>query len=488
MYRCGKITYMQKFNPHYELTVTYWENGQTAISTITDPISIRFNISKDTFQSSNTAHITVYNMDIRTREGLYQDRLLFNQEKTKTVTLSAGYGNELTLVCFGYIQQCSSTRQGNDIVTEIDVMDPDILTQYTSKTFKAGTQKKEAYLNMLREGLPNIEEGEGTQSIDGAFEINTVFDGFSFYMINQITGDHTFIDDGKLHTLYDHQTIGNYGVYYISSETGMLATPVRQDGILQIKMLFEPTIKIGQLVEVKTETAYNRSATDPTRSAFDGQYKVIGLTHDCSISQSEGGSRITTLNLLYLEYLQNANVAYTNNPSGSQPTKLENGREIPIYGTITSDVKSIYDYIRKNGGAVPTTPLSSKVSWKEMIYPTGTQNRPADVMADVTQQSLANCSEIATQLSDFCAVHFPGKSVKILSGYRTGANNQRLVQQGLASSNSNHLYGAAIDFKIEGVSMAEQSQIFKQYWKGGLGTYNNLLHVSLKSKERFERR
>lgn len=469
---------MAKFNPHYKLKLRYLQGDKIVEAVITDPISIRFNVSKNTFQSSNTTRITVYNMDAEHREGMYHDRLLFNIEKTKTVTLYAGYGDaktNLTLISFGYVQQCYSTRQGTDIITEIDVQDPDILTQYTSKTFKAGTQKKEAYLNILREGLPDLIEGVGTESINGKFEINTTFDGLSFDMINMITGNHTFIDDNTLHTLYDHQTISNYGVYYIASETGLLGTPVRQDNILQIKMLFEPTIKIGQLVEIKTETANNKY--------FNGQYKVVGLSHDCSISQSEGGSRTTTLNLLYLENLQNSNVAYTNNPSGSLPTKWENGKEIPIYATISGEDRNIYKYIQDNNGAIPNIKINYKISWKDMLQPIGSGNRNADIKREITLQVIANCRAIANQLADFCTVYFPGKKIIIGSGWRTTKNN---IASG-GSSTSNHLKGSAIDLKISGVSTNTLINTFVNHWKLGLGTYSWGVHVSLNPQERFRR-
>ena len=475
---------MKKFNPHFEVKFTVPnENGEYEERKVTDPISVRFTVNKNTFQTSNTTHITLYNIDKVTREYIYQDRLLFARDKYKFVTLSAGYGEDLAVISYGYIQQCYHTRQGVDIVTEIDVLDPDILTQYTSKTFKADTEKREAYLNILTENLPNISKGENSAEIFGKFQINTVFDGNAFSCINMITGNHTFIDDGKLITLYDNQTIGNYGVYYISAETGMLETPVRQDAILQIKMLFEPNIKLGQLVEVNPETAYNNSA-------FTGQFKVIGLNHDCSISNSEGGRRVTTLSLRYMDFLQNSNVALTGDTSDPQPVKIEDGKEHIVNGNASNNVRYIYKYIKEHGGQVPANvKASNRIPWRELIYPAKEQNknRPADVMQQMKIDYLINCEDIASKLDDFCSVWFPNKKIKIHSAYRTRNNN---VKTEGSSSTSNHLFGKAIDFHLEGVTIAELHRIFwlEKNWKYGCLVYPWGLHVSLNPKEITKRR
>lgn len=469
---------MSKFNPHYELKITYPYKDSIEKSIIKDPVSIKFIVEKNNFSDTNTTRITVYNMDLKTRTAIYQDNLLFNDQTPKTVTLSAGYGDKLTQISYGYIQQCYTTRQGVDMVTEIIVIDPDILTCNVSTTFVANSEKKEAYLNIANT-MPNLNVGVGSENVAGNFQIDTVFEGNSFILINELTGGHTFVDDGVLHTLYENQTISNYGVYYIAADTGLLGTPVRQDARLQIKMLFEPTIRIGQLVEIKSETFGNEDFR------FDGQYKVIGITHDCSISNSEGGNRITTLFLNYQEYLDMANVALTGYPQQPQTTKFENGKELPIYGTVSKDDEGICRYIKTHGGNVPTGKdgrVTSLITWQQIFY--SGKNQKADVAKEVTPEIIANCRTIATRLTNFCSQYFPNKVLNITSGYRTRQNNTNTEN---SAKKSLHLSGNAIDFNIKGVSMSQLINVFasKQLWKFGLGVYNTFLHVSNKNTERF---
>lgn len=465
---------MNKFNPHFELRLQFYRDGKLNEAIVTDPMSIRFTIQKNTFSTTNQTKVTVFNLDVNTRTGIYQDNLLFGEREPKKLWLSAGYGDALTLISYGYIQQCYTTRQGVDVVTEIIVIDPDILTCSTGVTFAEGTEKKEAYLNLVGNSLPSLEVGAGAENVSGTFQIDTVFNGNSFLLVNQLTGGHSFIDDGVIHTLYENQTISNYGVYYIAGETGLLGTPVRQDARLEIKMLFEPKIKIGQLVEIKSET----------QSRFDGQYKVIGLTHDCSISNAEGGTRTTTLQLLYTDYVEMANVSLTGTTTPPKATQFRNKKEVPVDSAISTDDEGICRYIKTHGGNVPTGKqgmINPRISWKEMLYTSG-KNTKNDVKNEVTPQIIANCRAIANRLYSFCDIYFKGKKIIITSSFRTKYSNSHTEG---ASANSNHLYGSAIDFHLGGVKLSTLKSVFRANWKyGRLLNYNWGIHVSNNPRER----
>ena len=65
--------------------------------------------------------------------------------------------------------------------------------------------------------------------------------------------------------------------------------------------------------------------------------------------------------------------------------------------------------------------------------------------------------------------HF-GRPVIITSGFRTAAHNAALAQ---ASPHSQHLYGRAADFRVEGISVAETAAYAETLLpgKGGIGRY-----------------
>lgn len=453
-----------KFQCHYKLTVGWEEGDKIKEAVITDPISIHFNVSKALYQTdSAVTTITLYNIDPSVRECIYQDRLLFDWSKSKTFTLEAGYGDTLTLVSLGRIQQCHSELRGTDMVTTIEVMDPDILSQYTSVTFQAGTTFKEAYKYLCSQ-CPNLIPGECGQ-LEGEFKAPTVFEGNSFYVINQLTGQHTFIDNGKINTLNDNEVLQESGAYLINSATGLLGTPRRYDALLEVTMLFEPKLKLGQLVEIKSDT----------QPRFDGQYRINGITHDCLISNSDCGTRTTTIQLIYLDWIADSNSALTGSTTKKGASAVVNNNVQPLNSPIMPSARATYEYVQKNNGKTPNTwIIGGQISWKDMLQH---NNKPNELLTDLTLQNTANCETIARRLFVFVNKYYPGAKITINSGFRTVANNKR--EGGVA--NSQHLLGRAIDFKLSGVSpkeLAKTARYSKMFsW---VGEYSSWVHVDVR--------
>ena len=467
----------KKFQCHYKLMINWIDqNGEPKQAIVREPITIDFNVVKST-QSENSTQIIVYNLDGSTREAIYQDVILLdNNPYIKWVTLEAGYGEHLSLVTWGYIKECHSYRSGVDFITEMTVIDPDILTEHCGVTFEAGTTFDEAYKYLVSQ-LPSLKLGE-TGVLNGIFNVPTTFDGNTFLLINKLTGGHTFVDNGVINNLNDNETLSDYGCYYIAADTGLLETPKRYDAILEVTMLFEPTLRIGQMVEIQSST----------QARFDGQYKLLGFTHKCLISGSESGTRTSVLQLQYIRDLTNSNINLTQNPTGSRPSTVKNNQIEPIDIKVGSDIRSIYEYIKNHNRQVPTGKagkITNRISWKEMIYPGGTDNKPQDVKKHITLSALANCKNIAEKLTDFANTYLPNKKLKINSGYRTPENKFNRKKEGKLQA-SYHLTGSAIDFKVDSISLVQLKNIFRKPWRYGIGLhYGWGLHVSLNPNERF---
>ena len=73
----------------------------------------------------------------------------------------------------------------------------------------------------------------------------------------------------------------------ISSDTGLLNVPIRRETYLEIDIIFDPNIIVGQLIELKS--SFNKY--------FNGLYKVYGITHDVEITEESGGNATTSLQL-----------------------------------------------------------------------------------------------------------------------------------------------------------------------------------------------
>jgi uncharacterized protein YcbK (DUF882 family) len=70
------------------------------------------------------------------------------------------------------------------------------------------------------------------------------------------------------------------------------------------------------------------------------------------------------------------------------------------------------------------------------------------------------------------------KEVLVISGYRSPAYNTYLRKHGNGVvSNSLHLGGRAIDFRIPKVDMGRLTAVAKSYRAGGVGTYREFIHI-----------
>ena len=132
----------------WELSVT---DGEKVV-TVGYPLTIEFNIVRNTFASANTATFNIYNLSPATRSRedktktsglLFQDR--FNTSINKFVIFKAGYNDNLVTCFFGRMQEAYSRRQGTEVITAIQCMDLGIPTDYVNVTFEAGTKYRDAY-------------------------------------------------------------------------------------------------------------------------------------------------------------------------------------------------------------------------------------------------------------------------------------------------------------------------------------------------------
>ena len=284
---------MIKFDAHYRLTV--YTHSETVI--VTDPITCHFNVTRGVMSDCNRATIQVYNLSPTTRKQIFQDVFTFDQNQWKYVHLEAGYGEKLSLIFRGRILQAYSKKSGaqTDVITEIQAQALDMFDCDTHFQFKAGTSKRDAF-QTIAQNLPNVKLANmGT--LEGEFKTDTTFDGNTMDCLSQLTGGNVFIDNNNLNCIMLNEVI-DVPVPVIKDDNCLLETPMRRDANLEVKMLFEPTLITAQLLQIESRIYEKLNV--------NGQYKVLGFTHDCTISGSQGGQRTTTVNLYVGPFLPNA--------------------------------------------------------------------------------------------------------------------------------------------------------------------------------------
>ncbi len=254
------------------------------------PMTLEFNVVRNTFASANTGTFTIYNLGPDHRRQIFHDR--YDVQKYRQIILQAGYSSEqntpLSTIFQGNIRSAYSFKRKQDWTTQIDAWDGGfaIVNGQISQSVSSGHSVTEVVRGLIN-ALPNVAPGTvdipSVQSSRGSAYFGNAWD-----IIRRLSGNNTaYIDNEKANIV----TQGTYvtppdGIPVITSDTGLLGTPRKLGALLEVDMIFEPRIFINQLVQLESlETYYN------------GQYAVMGITHRGTISAAVCGDAITTLSL-----------------------------------------------------------------------------------------------------------------------------------------------------------------------------------------------
>lgn len=271
-----------KFGRKYTLSIEVAGGQKTEIQL---PLTLEFDVRRNSLSSANTASFRIYNLSERTRNLIYFDR--YNITEFRAIQLRAGYDKFTPLIFNGTVRQAYSYREGVNMITSIECYDGGfgMVNGFTAQTIGIGTSATDV-VRSLAASLPGLS----AEPIVGAFNtINKrgeVLFGNTWQIISQKTGGLANIDNGQLKALQNNEVI-NGTVTKINSASGLLGSPKRSDALLDFDMLFEPALTIGQVVDLESST--NR--------IFNGRYKVMGLTHRGTISDAVAGDCTTTVSL-----------------------------------------------------------------------------------------------------------------------------------------------------------------------------------------------
>ncbi len=189
----------------------------------------------------------------------------------------------------GTVKQATSYRRAGsaDVITEIEAWDGGsaMANGYSLRSVAGGAIFSDL-LKSLAQDLPGL----GATPIVGSFPSRTsrgsVFAGNTWNYILQLSQGLAIIDNNQLKVLNQDEVI-QAEVPVITSESGLLGSPVRANAMIKATILFEPRLTVGQIVQL-------RSSVNPV---YSGTYKVMGFTHRGTISPSVDGERITEVTL-----------------------------------------------------------------------------------------------------------------------------------------------------------------------------------------------
>lgn len=274
---------MKKFGRNYSLSVQQ-QNGKVRVITL--PFTIEFDITRNILSSANVASFRVMNLALETRNQIRKN--VYNSGDPRFISLRAGYGDNLPVIFSGDLFQAWSVREGNTFVTQMESLDGGFAfaNSVTSTPFQAGTPVGTVYKNLI-DGLENYGVSPGAVGqYDQVLSRGNTYNGSTMQILNEHTGGATFIDNRKVNILRNNECLQGQ-VNTISPTMGLLGTPVLEETILHVPILFEPALVVGQKVFLDT-------VTEPV---YRGYYKIISLKHRGTISSAVGGNATTEVGL-----------------------------------------------------------------------------------------------------------------------------------------------------------------------------------------------
>lgn len=273
--------------------------------------TIRLNIDRGIYSSVNKMTLDIINLGKTTREKIYYDGILHAAVKKKIV-LYAGYSdadfskfegsvitknirrsiNGLPLVFCGRFTRAYSYREGSDFITHIEAFDlPEKNEVKIDAEFQKG-DNQDTFVNKFAE-LLNIDKKAVVVDKDFKFTFNrnksfskitaweamqNMIDSLN-YEIKKQKGDNAplfrvYFDYPNLIISKDNQYNEDWQSL-ITSDTGLLSTPIRESSKITFKTLFEPSFRCGGYVKLDSRT---------TQSGINGILQVVGFKHSGTIS------------------------------------------------------------------------------------------------------------------------------------------------------------------------------------------------------------
>lgn len=286
---------MDKFGRNYILTIGT-PSGASVIVQL--PFTIEFDIVRNTLTSANLCKLRIYNLSLHNRNLLRVDSSSYAIGIKYPVTFVAGYKNNMAIVFSGNIHTAFSRREGINFITQIECFDGGFAfaNSETSVVLPPGMSNQQIIYALMAD----YEKYGITPGVVGAYPgpvstRQTSYNGYTADLIQEKTGGGHFIDSGYAHAIATNEFIvGDSGIYTVSAATGLLETPTLENLTLRFRMIFEPALQVGTLINLNSLSG----STDATGGvgagvAYNGQYKITEIKHHGMISESVCGEAIT---------------------------------------------------------------------------------------------------------------------------------------------------------------------------------------------------
>jgi hypothetical protein len=263
--------------------------------TIEPPFTLEFDITRTLSSGQNPGNFRIMNLGKINRNNIRQDQT--DPGNRKQVILNAGYGSKLAQIFNGFTKNAWSVREGNTWVTNISAYDGGYALDnaQTNTAIAAGQNQFQIFQNIINNDMAPYGVSLGAISPSFAAQIyggslksrGGSASGASMDILKGDSNRNVYVDNGKVYVLLDSECNGA-NIATISSDSGLIGTPMRENYYVNVTMFLETGLLINQRVILDSTTG------DPS---INGAYKIVGIKHKGVISDAVCGTAYTTLNL-----------------------------------------------------------------------------------------------------------------------------------------------------------------------------------------------
>lgn len=270
----------------FKETTTNFDGSTNNNIVIPPQFTIDFDIQRAALSSSQTATFKIYNLGEQTRRLIYADQY-DAANRFRAIQFRAGYVGFTPLIFNGALKKAWSDRQGVDMVTTIEAWDGAfaMAAGFSTSTIVEGTPLNKMLADLAK-SLPRTAGTPIVGNFPGSNGRGRVLFGNTWNIIRQESNGLAIIDNGQVKILQPNDAIAS-DIPVITSASGLLGSPARSGQTIELRMLFEPRVTLGQIVQLESTT----------NSLYNGTYKVMGFSHKGTISPSVCGPAETTVQL-----------------------------------------------------------------------------------------------------------------------------------------------------------------------------------------------
>jgi hypothetical protein len=254
-------------------------------------LRIRFSVRRGTISTPNTADIRVYNVSAATARKA-------QLKEFGRVVLMAGYAGNYGVIFDGTIKQ---VRRGRESQTDtyLDITAADGDSAYNWSVINMSLAAGSTAQDHLKSAVQAMEGRGVTMGDSGTLSTNKLPRGKVMFGLTRDVLDNLgrtqdvswSIQDGKM-TLIPNTAYLPGDAIVVNYQTGMVGLPEQTQNGVNVRILLNPSVKIGRLLKIDNESiqrlrlspapldeAQNRLLLEQISLAADGVYKTLIADH-----------------------------------------------------------------------------------------------------------------------------------------------------------------------------------------------------------------